>query len=208
MTLPVSMRPEGRRRRASRSEAGPTGRATDAAAEFHSTLASEAAFRVWYEEALPRVYGYLFERTGRVRSVAEELTQETFVDLVRSAGRFDGRSDPMTWAIAIARHKLADHFRRLAREERRRLSLVRDAVGASDDAWSASERRGEVLHALASVPALQRAALILHYMDDLTVAEVAAALGRSASAIESLLARGRDGLRGAISALDEGTDDD
>jgi RNA polymerase sigma-70 factor, ECF subfamily len=180
----------------------------EVAATFRATLADEAAFRSWYEAALPRVYGYLFERAGRVRSIAEELTQETFVELVRSGRRFDGRSDPTTWVIAIARHKLTDHFRRLAREERRAIALVRDATPVdADDPLAVSERRQEVLRALGSVAAMQRAALTLHYMDDLSVAEVASALGKSEAATESLLSRGREALRRALRRFDDEVDD-
>ena len=70
-----------------------------------------------YDVALPQVYGYLLRRCGRT-ALAEDLTAETFlaaVDAVRSGG-----SPPLStgWLIGIARHKLVDHWRRLAREER------------------------------------------------------------------------------------------
>ena len=47
-------------------------------------LTDEAAFRDWYDAALPQVYRYLFHRCGRDRELAEELTQQTFVDALRS----------------------------------------------------------------------------------------------------------------------------
>jgi RNA polymerase sigma-70 factor (ECF subfamily) len=180
-------------------------RSSEVAAQFRATVEDETAFRAWYDDALPRVYGYLFERTGRIRSVAEELTQETFVELVRSRGRFDGRSDPVTWAVAIARHKLADHFRRAAREERRQLTLIASSGSSPTtlDPWRASERREDVLTALASLPAMQRAAVTLRYMDDLPVSEIAHHLGRSETAVESLLARGRDSLRRSLSGTED-----
>jgi RNA polymerase sigma-70 factor (ECF subfamily) len=179
------------------------------AARFRSTVEDEVAFRQWYSTALPRVYGYLLERTGGLRSVAEELTQETFMELVRSHTRFDGRSDPVTWTMAIARHKLADHFRKLDREERKRLELVKGAAPdqTAHDAWSASERRHGVLAALRALPAMQRAAMTLHYMDDLPVSEVAGVLRKSETAIDSLLARGREALRRSLPELDDEVDD-
>jgi RNA polymerase sigma-70 factor (ECF subfamily) len=85
----------------------------------------EAAFRAWYETALPRVYGYLFQACGGMRAVAEELTQEALVDAIRHRNAFDGRSDPITWVVAIARHKLVNHARR-AHRERRPPARVRD----------------------------------------------------------------------------------
>jgi RNA polymerase sigma-70 factor (ECF subfamily) len=55
-----------------------------------------------------------------------------------------------------------------------------------------------VLGALTAVPASQRAALSLRYLDDLSVPEVARSLGKSLHATESLLARGRDAFRRAL----------
>jgi RNA polymerase sigma-70 factor, ECF subfamily len=173
-------------------------RATDQrerADRFRSLFGDESTFREWYDAALPRIFGYLFERCGAVRTVAEELTQETFIEAVSARDRFDGRSDEMTWLVAIARHKHADHYRRLAREERRHLSLVAGRGDETEDPWRSVETQREVLEALARLPAMQRAVLILHYMDDLPVAEIGLELGKSEGAIESLMSRGRDRFR-------------
>ena len=56
-------------------------------------------------------------------ALAEELAQQTFIAAVDQRSRYDGRSDTVTWLCGIARHKLADHFRTLEREERRRMRL-------------------------------------------------------------------------------------
>jgi RNA polymerase sigma-70 factor, ECF subfamily len=73
---------------------------------------------------------------------------------------------------------------------------------------SALERRDDILRALRSLAAMQRAALTLHYMDDLTLSEVAAELGKSEAAVESLLSRGREALRRALAGMDEEVADD
>lgn len=181
----------------------------DRAAAFRALFEDERRFRLWYEQAIPRVYGYLFDRCGGVRSLAEELTQEAFVEAVRHRSRYDGRSDPLTWVISIARHKLADHFRRLGREERRHLRLISGTAEAgADDPWRAAESREDVLRALRTLPATQQAALVLHYLDRMSVSEIAVALGRSEAAVESLLSRGREAFRRAIGPEDaEGADD-
>lgn len=132
--------------------------------------------------------------------MAEELTQETFVEAIRNQDRFDGRSDPLTWMCAIARHKLLDHYRRLDREERRRARLLTRAGTAEPEADVPESRdtRDAVRGALGSLPAMQRAVLVLHYLDELSVLDIGAAIGRSESAVESLLSRGRDGFRRAF----------
>ena len=91
--------------------------------ELQAALSSDGAFESWYRRTLPRVYSYLLSRGGNDAELAEELTQLTFIAAVQGRSQFDGRSDTVTWLCAIARHKLADHFRVLEREERRRTRL-------------------------------------------------------------------------------------
>ena len=172
-------------------------------ADFRNVLADQALFRSWYEEALPYVYGFLLDRCGR-RSLAEELTQETLVEAVRSHASFDGRSDVLTWLCAIARHKLADHFRRLDREERRRTRLLarRSAVEVAESSEE-TDAREAVWRTLRALPAMQCAALSLHYLDGLSMREIAEILDRSESAVESLLSRGRESFKRIYGGDDE-----
>ena len=72
---------------------------------------------------MPRVYSYVLSRCGHDVELAEELTQRTFVAAVEQRWRFDGRSDITTWLCGIARHKLADHYRRAERDQRRQIQL-------------------------------------------------------------------------------------
>jgi RNA polymerase sigma-70 factor (ECF subfamily) len=166
-------------------------------ADLATAFADEAAFRRWYDLQAPRVYAYLHGRCGGDAALAEELTQQTFLQAIRGQRTFDGRSDQTTWLIAIARNRLIDHFRRLERDERRHLRLVVREIetGGAEQAWATYDVRAGVLTALRQLPAAQRAALILHHVDGLPVREVATALGRSAAAVESLLARGRERFR-------------
>ena len=68
-----------------------------------------------YDDALPHVYGYLLARCGDT-GLAEDLTAESFLAAVHAV-RKPGASDPsIAWLIGVARHKLADHWRQVARE--------------------------------------------------------------------------------------------
>jgi RNA polymerase sigma-70 factor, ECF subfamily len=177
------------------------------AEHFRELCDDERAFRGWYDVALPKVYGFVLSRCGGMVATAEELTQEAFVEAVRHRHRFDGRSDPVTWVVAIARHKLADHFRRIAREERRHLSLVSAAAtegSVAPDPAAAADGRRDVARALAEMPETQRAVVVYRYLDDLSVAEIARRIGRSPSATESLLTRGRERLRRELGIEDAG----
>ena len=145
-----------------------------------------------YDRALPQVYGYLISRCGE-RSVAEDLTSETFLAATRQTS--DG-SVSVGWLIGVARHKLADHWRRQAREERM-LEAVGSSAGESEDSWEAhldTVRAHQLLDGLAPQ---HRAALTLRYLDGLSVPEVASVLGRTVEATEALLVRARRRLRKA-----------
>lgn len=160
-------------------------------------LADELAFRAWYERSMPRVFSYLFQRCGRDWQLAEELTQQTFVDALKTHHRAR-TDDPVAWMIGIARHRIADHFRSLERRERGFLRLAARSPSPAVTWIGEHEAEGGALvEALTRLPAAQRAAVTLRYLDDLPVREVAALLGRSEGAVESLLSRGRETLRRA-----------
>ena len=151
-------------------------RSVDLAAIF----ADEAAFRRWYDEQAPRVYAYLHGRCGGDAALAEELTQQSFLQAIRGHRTFDGRSDQTTWLIAIARNRLIDHFRRLERDERRHLRLVvreiRDQVAPRGNGpRRTSAPRSPPPSASCRPPRGPR--LILHHVDGLPVRDVAKALG-------------------------------
>src|SRR6478672_10496175 len=93
--------------------------ASDGVDELQRALADDAAFESWYRRTVPRVYSYLVSRSSGDVALAEDLTQQTFTAAIDQRSRFDGRSDTITWLCSIARHKLADHFRAIERDERR-----------------------------------------------------------------------------------------
>jgi len=148
-----------------------------------------------YDEALPHVYGYLRSRCDSA-PVAEDLTAETFL-AAAAAGR---RADPPTlsvgWLLGVARHKLADHWRRRAREERGlRVVANRSIAEVTDDPWEARLDAVLARETLVRLAPQHRAALTLRYVDDLPVRDVADALGRSVHATEALLVRARSAFR-------------
>ena len=167
-------------------------RAAGARSAFSAVFANEQTFDAWYARALGRVYAYVFPRCGRDQDLAEDLTQQTFIEVVRGHARFDGLSDPMTWVCSIARHKVADHFRRLDAEERGRLRLVQQIGRAVPETTEVDVPEREAISAaLATLPALQRAVLVFAVLDDLSCREIGELMGRHEGAVESLLHRAR-----------------
>jgi RNA polymerase sigma-70 factor (ECF subfamily) len=148
-----------------------------------------------YDEALPRVYGYLLSRTGD-RVLAEDLAADSFLAAAEAVCRGTAPTPSTQWLIGVARHKLADHWRRQERAERG-MRLLQGAGEEPADPW---DERLDALRAravLASLGPQHRAALTLRYVDGLPVREVAEYLGRTAYATEALLARARAAFRAA-----------
>ncbi len=148
-----------------------------------------------YDEALPAVYGYLLRRCGD-EGTAEDLTSETFMAAVDGVQRARIPDLTVAWLIGVARHKLVDHWRASAREDRRVAAVEADA-GRADavDDWEVTLDAVLAREVLAGLGPHHRAALTLRYLDGLPVPEVAGHLGRTIHATEALLVRARSAFR-------------
>jgi RNA polymerase sigma-70 factor (ECF subfamily) len=162
---------------------------------MNSPVDEAAVFLAFYDRALPEVYGYLSARCGAV-AVAQDLTAETFLAAVDAARRTDARPLTVPWIIGVARHKLVDHWRREARDERR-LRVLAGTEAPVEDPWEAQLDSATTQEALRRLAPQYRAALSLRYLDDLPVADVAVLLGRTYQATEALLVRARISFRQA-----------
>ncbi len=148
-----------------------------------------------YDVALPHVYGYLLARCGRA-ALAEDLTADTFLAAVDAVRRNDMVSLSIPWLIGVARHKLVDHWRGQARDDRRLRAMIDDAP-PPEDPWDVQLDQVRARETLERLAPHHRAALTLRYVDDLSVPNVAALLGRTVHATEALLVRARTAFRRA-----------
>jgi RNA polymerase sigma-70 factor, ECF subfamily len=168
----------------------------------HADVAPGDALLDLYDRALPEVYGYLVRRCGS-DAVAEDLTAEVFLAGVSAVRRGTLQDPTVAWLVAVARHKLVDHWRRTGREQRG-LQLAASRVGPDDGDWVEHLEEGPALAALARLGPHHRSALTLRYLDGLPVPDVARHLDRTVHATEALLVRARSAFRRAYG---EGTDD-
>jgi RNA polymerase sigma-70 factor (ECF subfamily) len=153
-----------------------------------------------YDDASVDVFRYLHARCGN-RSVAEDLTSETFLAAVSQVNR--ARVDRVTvaWLIGIARHKLIDHWRRAERRPKTTVlhetTVNQDAIETmnGEEAWDQLLDRHQVGAVMRELGAHHRSALVLRYFDGLSVPDVADHLGRTVQATETLLVRARRTFR-------------
>jgi RNA polymerase sigma-70 factor (ECF subfamily) len=176
---------------------GTVATAEDRRRQLADAFGDPGAFRAWYDDAVERVFGYVYGRSGGNFEIAEDITQETFLQAVRHWQSFDGRSEPVTWLCSIARNRLTDHYRELDRQRIRHLRLVVGEIGAEGPAPDrAVGDRDAVVAALRQLPDIERAALVFRYLDDLSVREVASMLGRSVDGTDALIRRAKERFRG------------
>ncbi|MBI4934953.1 MAG: sigma-70 family RNA polymerase sigma factor [Actinobacteria bacterium] len=151
------------------------------------------------DAALPVVYDYLVRRCGS-KAVAEDLLSDTVLSAVSQA--MHGRVPDLSTAylVGIARHKLADHWRREARASRHLESVgfAAEAVAGVEESFDSNR----TARTLAGLSAMHRMALVLRYVDGLPVAEVAAEFGRSLHATETLLMRAKAAFRSHYSLVE------
>jgi RNA polymerase sigma-70 factor, ECF subfamily len=150
---------------------------------------TRAQFLALYHAAVGALFGYLYRASGGQRELAEDLCQDVFATVLTRVRDGDMSVLTVPWVVAVGRNRLIDQWRRSARQERRLSQLFTTqptATAAVND---------DLLAWIAQLPASQRAAVVLHYLDDLPVPEVADRLGKSYKSTESLLSRARHSLR-------------
>lgn len=147
-----------------------------------------------YDEAVVDVFGY-FHRRCRNRSVAEDLTTETFLAAVESIERSAVETVTIAWLVGIARHKLVDHWRRTEREERRLVAVEAEPRPPPETDGEAQLDSLATQDVLADLGEHHRSVLTLRYVDDLPVADVARVIDRTLHATEALLVRARRAFR-------------
>ena len=152
-----------------------------------------SALLALYDEALPAVYGYVIRRAGD-KNVAEDVTSETFLAAMDRARGDDPVEPTIAWLIGIARHKLADHWRKMQRTPTP-VEDVPDQPGG--DEWDVHLDRMLAEFTLARLSSTHRSVLTLRYVDDCTVPQCAELLGRTVTATEALLTRAKRAFRAA-----------
>lgn len=154
------------------------------------------AFEVLYRDLAPSVTGYL-----RLHGAAEpdDLASETFIGVFTGLSGFSGDEAALRgWVFTIAHRRLVDDWRRRSRRPQ-----VTDDPGdlaefyggdVEDDALSGLG--AETVHRMcAELPDDQRSVLLLRILADLTIEQVAQAMGRSVGATKALQRRGLRALR-------------
>jgi RNA polymerase sigma-70 factor, ECF subfamily len=170
------------------------------------------AFDRLYERHRGGTFRYLLRQCGN-RATAEELHQDLWLRLIGARASFDAQSRFTTWAYAVARNRLIDHWRSHAPQ--RLVSLDEtDADGVApiqleDESPRANPVRGAsslqqgelLLAALEALPAAQRDAFLLHVEGGLALDEIASLADVPSETVKSRLRYAYARLRAALGDL-------
>lgn len=137
------------------------------------------------------------------QDTADDLTQDTYVQAVRSMHRFRGDGSARAWLLTIARRVCADHLRHvITRRERETTTSPDELPGIAGTATL--DTTGEVVDLLANLPHEQREALVLTQVVGLSYAEAATTVGVPVGTIRSRVARARSSLVNLLDTDDHG----
>ena len=163
---------------------------------FNSLLAaaregSEAAWQELYNSLAPMVLGYL---RANGAPDPEDVLSEVFLQAARDIARFEGEEPGFrSWVFTIAHHRLIDARRHAARRPVELSSEPPEPRERADDAADEALAKigaDEVQRVLAELSDDQRAVLLLRVIGDLSIEDVAKALGKRPGAVKALQRRG------------------
>lgn len=155
-----------------------------------------------YRETIDTLYTYVSRCAGGDRTLAEDVTQETWLRAVREWRRTGPPDRPLAWLTTVARNLLISYYRR-----RRPASLeamsADEVLAAVEDGRAAesAEIAAIVGHALARLPAGEAQLIEAYHFDERRVAQIAAGAGLSERAVEGRLRRARQRLRRELEAI-------
>jgi RNA polymerase sigma-70 factor (ECF subfamily) len=168
------------------------------------------AFGQLYDVLVDRVYSYVRSRVSNL-SDAEDLTQRVFMKAIEALPRYEQRGLPFAaWLFRIARNAVIDAGR-VSRDHAPlddAMTMMSTDPGPAELALAADERT-TVVRAMASLTSDQRDVITYRFFAELSVSEVAAALGRSQGSVRVLQFRALTALRRRLAnfEVDTGLDE-
>jgi RNA polymerase sigma-70 factor, ECF subfamily len=138
----------------------------------------KSAMHVLYARHNVRVYRFILRIVGDT-SVAEDLVSQVFLDVWRTAGQFEGRSQVSTWMLAIARFKALTALRNRRHEdiEQDEVMQIADGADTPEAAMARNQTASTLRQAIAHLSPAHREIIDLVYYHEKSVEEVAQIIG-------------------------------
>ena len=138
----------------------------------------KAAMHVLYARHNVRVYRFILRIVGDA-SIAEDLVSQVFLDVWRTAGQFEGRSQVSTWMLAIARFKALTALRNRRHEDidQEEVLQIADTTDTPEAAMDRSQTSSSLRKAIALLSPAHREIIDLVYYHEKSVEEVGQIIG-------------------------------
>lgn len=152
-----------------------------------------------YDAFAPRIYGYVYRRTGHVET-AQEITADTFHRLLVALKNNSGPRDSLSaWLYRVAHNLIVDFFRKHTQQEI--LELDEESLARSlpaQDQGAKIELAAQARAALLKLTALQQQVIVLRFLEDMSLKETAQIMQRDVNAVKALQHRALNSLRRLI----------
>lgn len=165
-----------------------------------------------YQAFYSDIYYFILKNVNNDTYLAEDLTQDTFVEIMRTIQNLQEPAAFFKWSHQIAYHRCTAHFRK-------RQDLLADAHGDDftifsnlqednaefipDEALEKEELKNILFHMLQELPEEQRSALILRYFNEISVKDIADIQGVSEGTVKSRLNYGRKSMKQAVESYEK-----
>ena len=138
----------------------------------------KSAMQTLFSRHSARVFRFLLRIVDNA-ATAEDLVSETFIEVWRQAGRFEGRSKASTWLLGVARHKALSSLRqrRFDQLDEGTVALVPDPSDTPEVEVQRKSSAAVLRECLQQLPPAQRELLDLIYYHEQSIADVAQLLG-------------------------------
>jgi RNA polymerase sigma-70 factor (ECF subfamily) len=161
-----------------------------------------ARFAELYENNFERVYAYVVRRLGD-RAEAEDLTSEVFHHALSNLQRFEWRGIPFAaWLFRIAGNLISDRWQRKSREDVADDPEQIEFAPASAAEFEEVERRATLFRLVDTLPAEQRRVVVLRFVEQKSIKEVAREIRKSVGAVKQLQFRAISSLRARLEGAD------
>jgi RNA polymerase sigma-70 factor (ECF subfamily) len=156
----------------------------------------EAALTEIYDEYAPAIYRYVYRKTGD-RDTAQDLTAETFHRLLEALHREAGPREHLSgWLYRVAHNLIVDFYRSQPDDAPTSLEDVNPSVPPSQgEALARTDRAARARAALERLTPLQQQVVILRFLEEMSLREVAQVLNRTVGSIKALQHRAVNSLQ-------------
>lgn len=161
-----------------------------------------SAFSGLYQRYATQVYRYLLVRVGNVPE-AQDLTSQTFMAAMQGLKSYRGQQPFPAWLLGIARHKVADLYRRQRPDVGLEMAedAAADADGSLEDAVSRQLALEQVARKMQTLAPDRAEALTLRLFGGLEVLEIAQIMNRNEAAVRMLVFRGLRDLQAQLNVV-------